>query len=233
MEKSLHLDIFGSTFRYHVTDLYVLLGECALVGIFYLAVQGKFSDSLKKQAWLIMFLLSLVLAASSIIYGVHVELNGGYTFENVFSENIYSRSIVTFFMACNIMDIIIGMVAYPSYMDPFTTYLHHAFYISTCVTYIGLGKTLVFLLGFFVEIPTAILNLGVVFPKMRMDLIYGIVFFICRIFYHIIFAYRVYLIDDSGLNWKLILIPFPAHVLWFYKWTIGYLKKSGGKQKST
>lgn len=210
---------------YFDSDVYSLLFQVAAISCFFISVQDKFKDSLKKQAWLIMLLLSIVLATSSIIYGLYVEFHGGYIVENVFSENIYSRAVVTFFAACNIADIIVGYFYYPSYCDPFTTYFHHFFYVSCCVVYIGYGQTLIFLLGFFVEIPTVLLNLGVVFPNMRTDLLYGIIFFIFRVVYHIIFTFRVAQIDESGFAWKLILVPFPAHILWFYKWLRGYMKK--------
>lgn len=214
--------VWGLT--YYDTDLYSLVLQCMFIAAYFFFLQPYVKDSLKKTAWLIMLLLSIVLAVASIIYGVYAEFHGGYTVENVFAENIYSRAVVTFFAACNITDILIGMFYYPTYCDPFTTYFHHAFYISCCAAYIGSGKTLIFILGFFVEIPTVLLNLGVVVPTLRTDLLYGVVFFSFRIVYHAIFAYRVFLIDDSGISWKLCLIPFPAHVLWFYKWLQGYMK---------
>jgi hypothetical protein len=214
---------FFNHFTFYDTDLYSLILQCAVIGLLYASVQSSFRDSLKKQAWLVMLLLSAVLAASSIVYGVYVEFNGGYTVENVFAENKYSRAVVTFFAASNIMDLFIGLFCYPSYMDPFTTYFHHAFYISCCAAYIGSAQTFVFILGFFVEIPTVLLNVGVVLPKLRTDLPYGVIFFIFRIIYHIIFVYRIFLVDESGISWKMALIPFPAHVLWFYKWLQGYL----------
>lgn len=217
-----------SGLTYYGSDLYSLVLQVVLVILWFISVQSYFKDSLKKQAWLIMFLLSIVLAMSSIIYGTYVEMNGGYVLESVFAENIYSRTVVTFFAACNIADILVGVYYYPSYCDPFTTYFHHFFYVSCCFVYIGNGQTLIFLLGFFVEIPTVLLNLGVVFPSLRTDLLYGVIFFIFRVFYHVIFTYRVAQIDVSGIAWKLILVPFPAHLLWFYKWFQGYLKKREG-----
>lgn len=217
---------------FYDSDIYSLGLQCAVIATGYVFVQPYFSDSLKKQAWLIMLLLSVVLAASSIIYGVYVEFNGGYIFENVFAENIYSRTVVTFFAACNITDLFIGAIYYPSFCDPLTTYVHHAFYISCCFAYIGYGQTLVFLLGFFVEIPTVLLNVGVVFPNLRTDLLYGVVFFFFRIIYHVIFLARVYPLDESGVSWKLIVVPLPAHVMWFYKWLQGYLKGKSKKGKS-
>ncbi|ORY30445.1 hypothetical protein BCR33DRAFT_724278 [Rhizoclosmatium globosum] len=74
----------------------------------------------------------------------------------------------------------------------------------------------------FAEVSTLFLALGTINSKWRNDLGFGISFLIGRILFHacvVVYAFQTY----KNNYWIAPALPFPLHVHWFYKWTLGYL----------
>jgi hypothetical protein len=128
------------------------------------------------------------------------------------------------------MDLLLGILYYREYLYPLTTIVHHIFFICVSIGTIYIKSSDAFLGTFILEIPTLLLCIGTVWDNLRTDLIFGVLFFICRIVYHIYYIYRTYLVEamiegNNGLWWKILCCPLMLHFMWFSQWIKGALKR--------
>lgn len=183
-----------------------------------------------------MLIGSSVLSIIGTIYTISFQVNNFLPHESLFEYNFVSRNTMIFFASTNFMDLIIGSIYYPKYMYPLTTYFHHFAFLMTSFVVIGQGKCNGFVGTFVFEIPTFLLCLGTIWEGLRLDLIYGLVFFICRILLNIYWVFRTKIaeeaIGDHYIWWKVLLGPLTLHLLWFSQWVKGALKRHSSS-KST
>ena len=205
------------------TEIFVFIISCAFVSIFFFVLESHIPTS-KGKAWIVMLVSSFVLSAVGTIYVTNAQLFNLWTADFIYSDDFPSRCIMIYFAASNVMDLILGVIYYPSFLDPFSTVAHHIFYILFISTLLSYGYSKGFMLCFLMEIPTFVLSLGSVWKDCRSDLAFGSSFLLTRILYNAILAYRLSLISFDGVIWKICIGVLCLHIFWFYKWVNVYGK---------
>jgi hypothetical protein len=134
--------------------------------------------------------------------------------------------IATLFTSFLIVDLVIGTVFYPKRIDLLSGWTHHIVYIYILLDF--LLSSVPGLLGPFclLEFPTFLLALGNLNSKWRRDFYFGILFFLTRIVYHGWFIFRYYQMLFGHRFFFYVALSFPLHCFWFYKFTLGIIKKN-------
>lgn len=215
---------------YSNQDLALTSGFCLLIAALYFFLEQRV-QTVKSKSWIVMLMSSTVLSVVGMIYAFYGEFIAGWTIEFLYAQEPFSRGVLLFFLASNIMDIALGLLYYPKQLDPFSTYFHHTFYVAFITGLLSAGYSRGFMLCFFLEIPTFFLALGTVWPTMRSDLTFGVSFFCTRLFYNAYMVYRLYSLHYVPVIWKICLAVLGLHLFWFYKWVQGYGKKLFRKEK--
>ena len=164
-----------------------------------------------------MLFSSFFLSIVGVYYAVYAELNGLWTEEYIYGDDRCSRCFQIFFLASNVMDLTLGAIYYRDFVHPLTTIVHHIFFIGVIGTLTAIKEGRGFLILLPLEISTFMLSLGTIWSHFRADKVYGIVFFIVRIMYHLLFVYRMANVRIESVVWKICLSPIFLHIWWFYK----------------
>ena len=219
-----------TTDSFNQMDGMVFMGSCALISVFFFIMKNFFPTD-KARAWIVTLLGSFVLSAIATVYVIDAcQLHGlMWPTELIHGEDQLTRVGVLFFVAINVMDITLGSIFYPKYLDPLSAYFHHTVYVIFAFCLLAHHYARGLMLCFFMEYPTFLLALGSLFPSMRGDLLFGILFFLTRIAYNIYFIVTLYRVAPEGLIWRICSATLCLHLFWFYKWSIGFMKKRNPK----
>lgn len=201
----------------------VFLLSCVLVGLIFFIIEPHIAST-KGKAWIVMLFSSLILSLVGVVYVFQAQAYNLWTNEFIYSDDFVSRIVMLFFASVNVMDLLLGILYYPSFLDPFSTIAHHIFYIGFIAALLINGYSKGFMLCFLMEVPTFVLALGSVWKKCRSDLSFGISFFLTRILYNMLLAYRLAMLSIDGIIWKICVGVLFLHIFWFYKWVRVYGK---------
>ena len=103
------------------SDALIFLSSSLFIVILFLYLRSKTDGSTKSAAWIIMLIASPVLSFFGAFYVGWTETHKLWTYEFIYGEDFLSRAVVIFFMASNVVDLIIGWFHYRDFLDPFTT----------------------------------------------------------------------------------------------------------------
>jgi hypothetical protein len=220
------------TDSFSVTDGVVLLAFCAVITAFFFVMKANFATD-KARAWIVTLLGSFGLMIVATIYVVDaINLHGFmWTLEYIHGEDQITRVAVLFFVAVNIMDLVLGSIFYPKYLDPLSAYFHHSAYLLFAFCLLAHHYARGLLICFFMEWPTFVLALGSLFPSCRHDLLFGVLFFITRLAYNIFLIWSLHRVAPEGLIWRICSATLCLHIFWFYKWTMGFFFKKKTQAK--
>jgi len=222
---------FGGGFSYVI----ILLLSCVEYYFHYKFINYIRKDLTEKQkAYILSIKSSLTLVLIGLYFNYYYFISN-FNLEKFFSvleqKNSlnFGKVVILYFSAYLIMDIYIGNKEYPSYMKSLSGNFHHGMY--TCVNMISLyfGVYPIYLLHMLSELPTFLLSIGSFDPSFRNDKLFGITFFITRIFYHIILTI---IFRKNNTMFYLSLAALSLHIYWFYGWCVKYGKKILNKKQS-
>lgn len=200
-----------------IDDLVVFaIACCCILGIYLLLQQIVHTE--KGRAWIVMLMSSAMLSIFGTYFVIDAQTHDSWTYEYIYSETFLSRCVLLFFLASNIMDLLLGIYHYPKFLDPFSTIAHHAFYMSFILVLLSQHYSRGFMLCFFMEIPTFVLSLGTIWPQLRSDTLFGASFVATRLLYNVFLARTLYLISPEGKIWRVCCAVLGLHSYWFSKW---------------
>lgn len=222
---------------------YAIIFIATLVALTLFGVVTMRKDQ-KKFAWLISLVNSGVMTIGGIIYAIvkFSKYPGLWTQSHndiaVFtSVDNFSTVFCIWFAIANVFDLAVGSVFYPKYVGLLTGWVHHTVFIwimHTCTTGNALYATVrpfasLFMILCVEELPTFLLSLGSMFASCRVDLGFGLTFFLLRILYHgYMFVYNVRLGCDNTVI-GIFVLSITMHLNWFYAWVTKY--GMGSKKK--
>ena len=218
----------------HFTYNDLIQSFCCCLGIYmyFHSMKSQFMGNERHLSWTISLLSSFVLSVSGTFQACKFLLGfEGFTLDEVYNENGYDRFLAIFFFCVNFMDFCIGFVYFPNAMPFLTTYVHHFFYMLFMAMLMGAKVTHGFQYGFFEEIPTFVLALGILYPSLRSDIMFGLTFFVTRIVWHIFITYKFFAINYHSWFWMMSAVAITMHVAWMYKWCISMRKRALRKGK--
>lgn len=207
----------------------------------YLVLARLFFPNEKERA----YILSAICASTCTLIGFyvcHVELewsffNFSWEQAKLVAESQVTRMTTRFFIISNIVDIIIGLIEYPSQLFILTTWVHHGAYVLLCCWMLKSRCSILFGICLLEEIPTAILAYGRLNKKLRSDYIFGFTYFILRVALHSFLLYGVFFQLHNDERLSVIRFNFflteLLHVHWFISWIRqqNRLNKEASKRK--
>lgn len=122
---------------------------------------------------------------------------------------------ILYFTAYLVVDIYIGNTEYPSYMKKLSGNFHHFIYTIINLLSLYTGAFPIYLLHMLSEAPTLLLSIGSFHEKFRNDNLFGLVFFLTRIVYHIVLTI---IFRKNKLVLGISLAALGMHIYWFYGW---------------
>jgi hypothetical protein len=168
---------------------------------------------LRAKAWLITLYISSIMSYHGI-YQVWTFSPTNLT-AWLESEDQTSRNLTTNFLAAMLIDIIAGIIDYRSEIDFLSGWVHHFVYSCILITFLKYNWSNSFVACALAEIPTFLLSIGNVFPKIRQtNRMIGLFFFPTRI---ILCGFIGWSFIFSGRGWirQIITLPvFCVHIFW-------------------
>ena len=196
MTKS-HFTLNKALQGFTILDVYIFLAASLFIWVVFTVLEPHVSSK-KGKSWIVMLQTSAILSGFGIHAYLTTEQSGLWKLDHVYDESLISRCVVLFFVSANVMDLFLGVLYYPSFLDPLTTIFHHIFYLVFMAVLLKCNYSRGFLLCFFMEIPTFILALGSAFKELRSDLSFGVSFLITRVIYNAYLAFRLYCLSPEG-----------------------------------
>eukprot|EP00916_Digyalum_oweni_P007264 GHVL01012282.1.p1 GENE.GHVL01012282.1~~GHVL01012282.1.p1 ORF type:complete len:292 (+),score=71.24 GHVL01012282.1:92-877(+) len=208
---------------------------CCLFGIGAILlkkIKFKYSCYEKALSWLLSGITGFIMSIIGIIsiFYLYIILNNNYSLYNIYkcihSDPQLSRLTCIVFVSHCHMDILLGLKYYNKYIDILSGYIHHIIY--TIIIYYALYYRccLIFSLFALEEIPTVLLSIGNIHKPYRQDLVFGIIFLLLRIIYHIFICILVY-ISNPIIKYELYILIFGTltmHIHWWTNWLTKYIK---------
>ena len=111
----------GELYQGFSSDALIFCVSSLLIALAFTYIRSKTDGNTKSAAWIVMLIASPVLSFFGTFYVVWTELHQLWTYEFIYGEDFLSRAVVIFFMASNVVDLIIGWFHYRDFLDPFTT----------------------------------------------------------------------------------------------------------------
>lgn len=215
---------------------------------FQRAVERKDEEeaAMKRLSWVLTCVNSFALTVIGAMYAYH-KLKVPITYGSLHGLDNVSQLVALWFALFNLTDLVFGTVVYPEHMDPVTAYIHHPLYIYimyasstghygyhplTLLPIVSDGFAPIFLLMCIEELPTFILGIGTVFPALRLDVGFGLTFFLVRIVYHGYVLVQAVRAGVQPLVTGLFCLTMAMHLYWFYGWTVSYLKKRPSAERN-
>lgn len=218
-ESFYKIETAETPWAFQPSDFYICALFSALIGIIYASVQSQFRSN-KGKAWIIMLISSISLSVfgCKYVYDGFSTMGFNWDLHFLYSEDGVARLVVLFFAASNIMDLLIGFACYPEHMDPFSTTFHHICYIILLSYLLSMHFSRGFCTCFFMELPTSVLSIGSVWPELRDDNLFGILFLISRVGYNIFLLYTLWINDEVRELFVVTTLILFLHLYWFSKW---------------
>ncbi|KAJ7220848.1 hypothetical protein GGX14DRAFT_676218, partial [Mycena pura] len=192
-------------------------------------VLARFVKTTRQAAWILPTVVSVAMTAASLAF-VRDYLRSGGDVTQVQPRQPLAVAVNRFFQVQTLSssDLTVGAICYRSQMNFLTGWVHHVAYVGVNEIAIRQGCAHIFCLAAFMELPTFLLGLGTVVPRLRSDRLFAIVFFLTRIVFHILLigAYARAAPGGSHVPSALLLTAFPLHALWFANFVRGYLRRA-------
>ncbi|KAG0082966.1 hypothetical protein BGZ93_008539 [Podila epicladia] len=134
---------------------------------------------------------------------------------------VYAQWMMLFFASYLSMDLVIGTIYYKEKITLISGYLHHSLYIFICNVSLWTGYTVPCAYLYFMEIPTAFLGAGFIFPSLRDDNLFGLLFFIFRIALDPLMAHEILRNTTmTPIGKAMVLIKVPLNIKFFVDWIV-------------
>ncbi|KAF9017581.1 hypothetical protein BGZ52_004955 [Haplosporangium bisporale] len=133
----------------------------------------------------------------------------------------YAQWMMLFFASYLSMDLVFGTIYYKEKITLISGYLHHSLYIFICNVSLCTGYTVPCAYLYFMEIPTAFLGTGFIFPSLRHDNLFGLLFFVFRIVLDPLMAHEILRNTTmTPIGKAMVLIKIPVNIKFFVDWIV-------------
>nr|GAT60412.1 predicted protein [Mycena chlorophos] len=191
------------------------------------AVFAPFFRSTKQTAWILSTICSGTMAACSLPF-VADYLKGGI--ESVDGRVAFAVLVNRIFQVYLFTDLAVGAVFYRSQINLLTGWVHHIVYMGICQFAISHEWGWIFALSAIMELPTFLLGLGTLFPRLRSNVLFAVTFFATRIALHVLLIVTMALPahrPQGSLAPAMILVfAFPMHAMWFVGCVKGFIRRA-------
>lgn len=194
---------------------------------------GKSEEQLRKRSWIITTFSALVVSTCSLPF-VFDFLYTGMDWRKMtpHRERIVDP-ICVFFLAYLISDLFTGVTCYRKFVNMSSGWIHHSVYAILCVLWVRNHWSHCFDVAAIMEIPTWIMGIGVLNPKLRSYWAFTLSFLSTRIALHLLMIYSLVIpsgrwVDQGRPSWWPLVFAsgaLPMHLVWAYKSVRGLRKR--------
>ncbi|KXN67189.1 hypothetical protein CONCODRAFT_80254 [Conidiobolus coronatus NRRL 28638] len=175
--------------------------------LFTIVHKGKILSTPKQLSWFITFFNSTILSFCSLFF-IYDLIQNPSNLDRFGVSTPFSIVLTSFFVTTLFWDCVLGAIFYPGYIDLITGWLHHVAIFLLCLTQF-------YCLMCPMEAPTIFLSLGSMNKKLRRDWIFGSLFFVTRIVYHLYSIITWYTLTGNTQLVAILIAFYPMHVIWF------------------
>lgn len=193
--------------------------------------------------WYFSALNSFTMLFHSIWYHLHYMYKNGFALYPISSRDYFeerdnfSAYVCVWILVANVWDIILSITFYPSQIKPPILFVYNSFAMIACILGItGIEFSDVvhpfsrgLLFTAIEEVPTCWMSLGYLLPSARSELVFGILYLVFRIFYHMIIFHRGIHAGCSPVLLFTALSVLLHNVHWFMLW----FQQNGNKLMET
>jgi len=206
-----------------------------LLVVVYLCLQPRCS-TIKQRSWVLTSVSSAAMSLFSLPLVLQFAIARGQL-KHVPVYSLATDSVGRFFQAYLIVDLTMGMLFYRSKVNILTGWIHHTVYVFIVEYAIQGSWSHIFCLAAVMEIPTFVLALGSIVPRLRSDVFFAACFFTTRIAFHITVCLSLLIqrhdVTNGALGPSIIMACiFPLHAYWFTGCIKGFIKRAETGEKS-
>lgn len=140
-------------------------------------------------------------------------------------HELISNPLSMFFLAYLVSDLLTGLLCYRKHVNMSSGWVHHTIYAMCTVYWVHENFSHAFATALIMEIPTWVMGLGALNPRLRSYWAFTISFLITRIVLHLVLLYSTILPTGRYVNKDhpsyvpimFFVITFPMHAIWAYK----------------
>lgn len=186
----------------------------------------------KRRAWIIASVTSILMSLCSLPYVIDF-LYVGLEVSAVQRRPLLSMVICGSFQGFLLSDLIIGSREYPQYLFTVSGWAHHLLYSLMMPYIVYRGWAHFFCICLIMELPTFLLSISYLYPKLRHDILTATVFFLTRILLHLLLIFlsvspksRDEVVDGSYIPAFLLTSAFLMHASWFFSSVKGIKRRN-------
>jgi len=185
----------------------------------------------KQLSWILTTVASATMTIVSIPFMWDYVLSGGDV-KRVRTLSTLTYTTTRIFQAYLVSDLMMGAIYYRSQVMLVTGWIHHILYVFVIQVTIERAWTQIFCLCALMELPTFLLAISSLYPRLRSNIAFAVTFFMTRILLHIIWCIsyliptnRAHTTGGSILPSVMLAAMFPLHALWFRGCVKGFMKR--------
>ncbi|GLB40860.1 hypothetical protein LshimejAT787_0900750 [Lyophyllum shimeji] len=189
----------------------------------------------KQTAWILTAISSAVMSIASLPF-LWDYLSSGGSVRHVRTLPAFAVTTNRFFQAYLAADLTFGMMYYRSRISLLEGWIHHTTYIFVVELAIRRSWAHIFCLCGSMEIPTFILGITILYPRLRSNVLFAVSFFMTRISLHVVLAIsylfkdnRTHATGGSYVPSMLLAGIFPLHAMWFTGCIKGFIRRARQK----
>ncbi|KAJ3082077.1 hypothetical protein HK102_001938 [Quaeritorhiza haematococci] len=175
-------------------------------------------ESDKARSWILTALSSFVMTLGSLPFVLGFFTNNFSLAFFPMLDGALPIALSAFFMTYLWGDLGLGSLHYRHLIHPMTGWFHHTLYTFVVFYLITWRLSGVFCILAVLEAPTLIMAAGAINKKWRRDFLFGGVFFVTRIVFHVFITYKIFSSFPGTYFYLISLGIFPLHVMWFHAW---------------
>jgi len=192
----------------------------------------------KQLSWILTTVASAGMTVASLPF-IWDYLSSGGNVQSVRTLPLWSHTVMRFFQAYLTADLMTGAVYYPAQVGLLTGWIHHVVYIFIVEAAIRCSWTHIFCLCASMELPTFVLAITTLYPRLRSNILFAVTFFATRIMLHLILCVSYLLPNNRAHATKGSFVPsillaciFPLHALWFRGCINGFVRRARAESPS-
>ena len=176
---------------------------------------------LRALSWLLGLLASGILTISSPwwLWTVFTVSGSPATLSAwLDGEDALSRALAISFVVSLVADLGVGSALYPRQLKLLTCWVHHIAYIAIVCAQIYFRCTHSFVVMAVCELPTLVLALGSIYPRLRSSELFGLTFFWTRLVYFSAVSLFAWMCCSGFLRQAASIPMLAVHAWWYWAW---------------
>jgi len=186
---------------------------------------GTSDDQARKRSWIITTFSAFCSSIVAMLFAFDlIWCRLDWTKVTPHREDV-ADPLAVFFLAYLVSDLVTGFLCYRKHVNMSSGWVHHTLYALFTVFWLYRGWSHCFATALLMELPTWVMGIGNLHPRLRSYWAFTISFLATRILFHFLFMYSLIIPTGRFVNkqvpsvWPLVFcaLALPMHIIWAYK----------------